>query len=77
MTPANAKITEEAIAEAKKQSQPMKQKAWSELKENDPRDYQLRKFRSDYLEMLKKRLIEEQIEALNRVESSATTSIAK
>lgn len=76
MTPAAAQITPEAIAEAKTQSEFNKQKAWSKLQEEDPRDYQLRKFRSDYLAMLKRRLLEQQIEVLNRVETVTTSKIA-
>ncbi|MEM7591580.1 MAG: sulfotransferase [Cyanobacteria bacterium P01_A01_bin.83] len=76
MTTAAAQITPEAIAEAKSQSEPQKQKAWSKLKENDPRDYQLRKFRSDYLEMVKKRLLEQQIKVLNRFENTPASSVA-
>lgn len=68
MTPAAAQITDEAIAEAKQRSAPKKQEAWSKLEEKDPRDYQLRKFRSDYLEMVKS-------EVLNRYEN-AVSSIA-
>ncbi|MEM8721337.1 MAG: sulfotransferase [Cyanobacteria bacterium P01_G01_bin.39] len=76
MTTAAAQITPEAIAEAKRESEPQKQQAWSKLKENDPRDYQLRKFRSDYLEMVKKRLLEQQIKVLNRVENAPASSVA-
>lgn len=75
MTSASANITSKAIAKAKEQSQPMKEQAWSELKVNDPRDYQLRRFRSDYLEMVKKRLLEQQIEVLNRAEAAATSVV--
>ncbi len=75
MTPAKANITPEAISEAKRQSPLMKQQAWAELQVKDPRDYQLRKFRADYLEMVKKRLLEQQIEVLNR-ENTAVPSIA-
>ena len=77
MTPGAANITAEKIAEARKQSEPKKQQAWSELKVKDPRDYQLRKFRSEYLEMLKRRLLDQQIEVLNRVGNTAVNSIAK
>ena len=77
MTPGAAKITSEKIAEARKQSEPKKQQAWAELKVKDPRDYQLRKFRSDYLEMVKKRLLEQQIEVLNRVGNTAISNIAR
>ncbi|MGL5796020.1 MAG: sulfotransferase family protein [Waterburya sp.] len=76
LTPAAAKITPDAIAAAKKRSAPKKQEAWSELKIRDPRDYQLRKFRADYLEMLNKRLVEQQIEVLNRFEAAKTRSAA-
>ncbi|MGL5943980.1 MAG: sulfotransferase family protein [Waterburya sp.] len=76
MTSATAKITQDAIAAAKKHSAPKKQEAWSELKIRDPRDYQLRKFRADYLEMLNKRLVEQQIEVLNRFEAATTRSAA-
>lgn len=76
MTPAQAKITSEVITAAKKQSAPRKQEAWSQLQRKDPRDYQLRKFRADYLEMVKNRLLEQQIEALNQVDTVQTTSVA-
>ena len=76
MTLASARITPEIITEAKKRSAPKKQQAWKDLKNNDPRDYQLRKFRADYLEMVKQRLLEQQIEALNRVENAPTQSVA-
>ena len=75
MTPAAANITPEAISKAKELSSPKKKEAWEELKVKDPRDYQLRKFRADYLQMIKKRLLEQQIEALNRVENAKTKSI--
>ncbi len=71
MTPGAANISQEAIALAQKYSAPKKQEAWDSLKQKDPRDYQLRKFRGDYLEMLKNRLLEQQIETLNKFESTA------
>ncbi len=77
MTPGGATITAEKIAAARKQSEPKKQQAWSELKVKDSRDYQLRKFRSEYLEMVKKRLLEQQIEVLNRVGNTAVTNITR
>lgn len=70
MTPASANITPDAIAAAKICSPLKKQQAWSNLKHSDPRDYQLRKFRADYLEMIKQRLLGQQREALNVVESA-------
>lgn len=72
MTPAAANITPEAIALAKKRSAPKKQEAWEQLQIKDPRDYQLRKFRGDYLEMLKNRLLKQQIKSLNRFEKATT-----
>jgi len=76
MTAAAADISPEAIAQAQKRSIPKKQQAWAELKAKDPRDYQLRKFRSDYLEMVKQRLLAQQVEALNRFEGNVRTSVA-
>ncbi|MEL6927112.1 MAG: sulfotransferase [Cyanobacteria bacterium J06600_6] len=76
ITPAQAAVTPEAIAEAKRQSAPKKQEAWSALKVNDPRDYQLRKFRADYLAMVKKRLLEQQVKTLNKFGGQAVTSVA-
>lgn len=75
MTPAAAKITPEIIAQAQQQSAPRKQQAWSALKAKDPRDYQLRKFRADYLSMVKKRLLEQQVETLNRFGNQKFSSI--
>lgn len=75
LTPAKADVTPKAIASAKQQSAPKKQQAWSELKANDPRDYQLRKFRSDYLEMVKKRLLEQQVETLNKFGDRAVSPV--
>lgn len=70
MTPASANITPEAISSAKKRSTPKKQQAWLDLKHSDPRDYQLRKFRADFLEMIKQRLLAQQKESLSVVESA-------
>jgi Sulfotransferase family len=75
MTPGEANITLEMIANAKKQSAPKKLEAWAELKLRDPRDYQLRKFRADYLETVKKRLLEQQVEALNRFGGNVRTGV--
>ena len=76
MTPASANITTDAIATARKRTAPQKQQAWSELKHSDPRDYQLRKFRADYLEMVKQRLLEQQKEASTMFKASAMQNIA-
>jgi len=77
MTPAAADISAKAIAEAKIQSAPKKEQAWSDLEKKDPRDYQLRKFRADYLEMVKKRLLEQQIATLNRFENQTPSPVGK
>jgi hypothetical protein len=50
-------INLEIINEARKKSELKKQQAWKELKNNNVQDYLLRKFRSDYLAMLKQRLL--------------------
>ncbi len=57
MTPANVKITQQMILDAKQKSEERKQAAWEDLDMNDNRDYQLRRFRADYLQMVKDRLI--------------------
>ena len=71
MTNAKAKITEKtiasAIAIAKEQSELKKQQAWMEMKVNAPHDYQLRKFRATYLNMLKERLLQAQTRSLEPV----------
>lgn len=62
MTKAEVHITDEMIESAKKRSELKKQQAWNEIKINDPRDYQLRKFRADYINMVKNRLLRGQAE---------------
>ena len=57
MTSADFVITQEAMEKAKQQDDAKKTAAWQKLKFKDPRDYQLRKFRADYLNMLKQRLL--------------------
>lgn len=59
MTKAGAKVTEEMLAVARELNSKKTKSAWINLREKDPRDYQLRKFRSDYLKMLKQRLLQE------------------
>jgi hypothetical protein len=55
MTPGRAAITPKVIAAAKERSETKRQEAWAELERKDNRDYQLRKFRSDYLETVARR----------------------
>ena len=61
LTKAAANITEEMVAAAQQQSIFKKSQAWIDLKTNDPRDYQLRRFREDYLKMLAQRLKDEKV----------------
>ena len=71
MTPAKANITEQIIETAKERSEVKKQQAWMELKINAPHDYQLRKFRATYLNMLKERLLQDQSEASLRFDKKS------
>jgi hypothetical protein len=57
MTSGEVKITQRMIADARKRSEAKRTKAWAALEKNDPRDYQLRKFRADYLQSVKERLV--------------------
>jgi hypothetical protein len=59
MTEGAAKITPQKIAAAKSRSEKSKKLAWDALKTRDYRDYRLRLFRSDYLETVKKRLLQD------------------
>ena len=56
MTQGATLITESMVKTAKQQSASGKEAAWEAMKENDPQDYQLRKFRADYLAMLRRKL---------------------
>ena len=62
MTKTPVKLTNQKIEEAQKRSQQNKQQAWIDLKLKDPRDYQLRQFRTNYINMLKQRLLKQQEE---------------
>ncbi|AFZ21096.1 sulfotransferase [Allocoleopsis franciscana] len=69
MTPAKAKITEEMSENLQARSEVKKQRAWIELRENAPQDYQLRKFRATYLNMLKARLLQDKPEELKNIKN--------
>lgn len=56
MTAGNADVSAKAMLEAEKRSIINKEEAWQTLKVIDPRDYMLRKFRADYMEMVRSRL---------------------
>lgn len=47
------------VADARGRSEANKQKAWTELREKNFRDYELRRFRADYLRTVRERLLEE------------------
>lgn len=55
ITAADSEITPEMIDTAKKQSQLKTKRAWEELRKNNPKDYILRKFRSDYINLIRQR----------------------
>jgi hypothetical protein len=55
MTPGRAAITPKVIAAAKERSEAKRKAAWTELERQDNRDYQLRKFRADYLDTVARR----------------------
>lgn len=59
LTKAKADVGSVAIKKAERRSNINRDKAWHDLKMNDPKDYLLRKYRSDYLEMIKSRLVRE------------------
>lgn len=61
MTGDSIPITQSMIETATNQSKENKHLAWKTLQENNPRDYQLRKFRNDYLGMLRQKLVEEAV----------------
>jgi len=60
MTSADADVGSEMLAAAQQRSVINKEKAWKQLRIKDPRDYMLRKYRLDYIEMVKSRLIREE-----------------
>lgn len=59
ITAGKADVSEKAVANATKQNDEYKLKAWQDLRHRDSRDYMLRKFRVDYMEMVKSRLLRE------------------
>jgi adenylyl-sulfate kinase len=56
-TPGKAKITPRMLSDAKIRNVENKRKAWTKMEQENNRDFQLRKFRDDYLKMLKHRLL--------------------
>jgi len=60
MTSGSAKVNRRVIEAARERSQQRKPQAWNDLKVKDSRDYQLRMFRADYINMVKCRLLRKQ-----------------
>lgn len=56
MTRGKAVISPRMVSAARKESELLKKNAWSDLAANNYRDYMLRKYRADYLQMVKDRL---------------------
>lgn len=61
ITAGAADLGEYTLKKAQQQSELNREKAWQALKDNDPQDYVLRRFRVEYLNMLKSRLMQENV----------------
>jgi hypothetical protein len=59
MTPAGIKVTALQLDEARRRSEVLREKAWADMRLHNKRDYQLRRFRADYLEAVRTRLLRE------------------
>ena len=59
MTPASINVTAPQLEEARRRSEIQRKKAWADLHLHNSRDYQLRRFRADYLETVRTRLLRE------------------
>lgn len=57
MTTGRIQIGDGLLQQAVQRSEERKRLAWQELKARNPRDYCLRRFRADYLDMIKRRLL--------------------
>ncbi len=66
MSRGKVKVTRRMITAAKKKSEVKKKKAWADLEKNDTRDYQLRRYRADYLQTVKERLLRMRNKKLRR-----------
>lgn len=65
MTPANIQISDSMQTMAENNSRVGRAKAWKDLAVNNPRDYMLRKFRADYLQMIRHRFeMDQQLQAI-------------
>ena len=70
MTKAEANINPEIINTIRQQTEQKKQQAWLDLQQKDPRDYQLRMFRANYLNMLKQKLLLNQVEVKDGINTT-------
>lgn len=59
MTPAGIKLSALQLEEARRRSEILRAKAWADMRVNNNRDYRLRRFRADYLETVRTRLLRE------------------
>ena len=57
MTPGKARIGEEARSAARRRSQERRAKAWAEMQITRPMDHAVRRFRADFLESCRRRLV--------------------
>lgn len=57
MTPAAAKITAQLRTSAGDKSKELKKQAWEDLRAKNSHDYMLRRFRADYIDMVKTRIM--------------------
>jgi hypothetical protein len=73
MTAADVEITPERIDAARRRSDEARDRAWRDLRVQDPQDYQLRKYRAWYLTALRERLVA----AAERSRNEAATVTAR
>lgn len=71
MTRGKAKITPAMIAAAKRRSEANKKKAWEELEKKDYQDFVLRRFRADYLNSVRERLMKKKKNSRARRQAKA------
>jgi hypothetical protein len=76
MTKGAARITPQRIAAAKRRSDKNRKLAWEVLKTKDYRDYQLRLFRSDYIEMVKKRLLRDRRDSKTQASAPSVVQVS-
>lgn len=67
-------VTPEMIAAAQKRSVAASQRAWQQLRDRDPWDYQLRRYRAWYLQALRERLTSERPTRNHRVDPAPVTA---